>query len=107
VIIARIRDEEKDSKWRPDKSMRRAPEPSSQSRRRDTLTTEVMSPPKAQSVRGDMGSSHPCGNKMYFFKDEHVVSLFKLLQKSNRLNQRSDALKRKRRLKIPTAVYIT
>ena len=44
---------------------------------------------------------------MYFFKDEHVVSLFKLLQKSNRLNQRSDALKRKRRLKIPTAVYIT
>ena len=32
-----------------------------------------------------MASGQPRGNKLYSFKDEHVVSLFKLLQKSNRL----------------------
>jgi len=32
-----------------------------------------------------MASGQPHGNKLYSFKDEHVVSLFKLLQKSNRL----------------------
>ena len=32
-----------------------------------------------------MASGQPRGNKTYSFKDEHVVSLFKLLQKSNRL----------------------
>jgi len=46
---------------------------------------EVKSSSKAQSVRGGMTSSQPRGNKSYSFKDEHVVSLFKLLQKSNRL----------------------
>jgi len=30
-----------------------------------------------------MASGQPCVNKSYSFKDEHVVSLFKLLQKSN------------------------
>ena len=46
-IFARIRAEEKDSKTRPDKSMRHAPELSSQPRRRDTLATKVKSPSKA------------------------------------------------------------
>ena len=32
-----------------------------------------------------MASDQPRGNKSYSFKDEHVVFLFKLLQKSNRL----------------------
>jgi len=32
-----------------------------------------------------MASGQPRANKLYLFKDEHVVSLFKLLQKSNRL----------------------
>jgi len=32
-----------------------------------------------------MASGQPYGNKSYSFKDEYVVSLFKLLQKSNRL----------------------
>ena len=32
-----------------------------------------------------MAFSQPRGNKTYFFKDEHVVSLFKLLQRSNML----------------------
>ena len=84
-IITRVRAEEKDSKPRPDKSMRRAPESSSQPRRRDTLATEVKSPPKTQLVRRGMASDQPRGNKSYSFKDDHVVSLFKLLQKCNRL----------------------
>jgi len=84
-IIARVRAEEKDSKLRPDKSMQRAPEWPSQPRRRDTLATEVKSPSKTQSVRGRMAFGQACANKSYSFKDEHVVSLFKLLQKSNRL----------------------
>ena len=77
--VSRVRAEEKDSRPRPDKSIRRAPESSSQPRRRDTLATKVKSPPKPQSVRGGMDSGQPCGNKSYSFKDEHVVSLFKLL----------------------------
>ena len=32
-----------------------------------------------------MASDQPRANKLYSFKDEHVVALFKLLQKSNRL----------------------
>ena len=65
--------------------MQHTPESSSQLRRRDTLATKVKSPLKTQSVRGDMASSQSGGNKSYSVKDEHVVSLFKLLQKSNRL----------------------
>ena len=43
-IVARVRVEKKDSKLRPDKSMRRAPESFSQLRRKDTLEIEVKSP---------------------------------------------------------------
>ena len=32
-----------------------------------------------------MGPGQARANKLYSFKDEHIVSLFKLLQKSNRL----------------------
>jgi len=64
-IFARIRAEEKDCKTRPDKSMRHAPESSSQPRRRDTLATEVKSPSKAQSVKEGMASSQPCANKSF------------------------------------------
>ena len=56
-IIARVRAEEKDSKPRPDKSMQRAPESSSQPKRRDIMATEVKSPPKTQSIRGGMAPS--------------------------------------------------
>ena len=84
-IIARVSAEEKDSKLRPDKPMRCAPVSSSKSRRRDTLTTEVKSPSKTQPVRGVMPPGQARANKQYSFKDEHVVSLFKLLQKSNKL----------------------
>ena len=49
------------------------------------MALKVKSPPKTQSVRRGMASSQPHENKSYSFKDEHVVSLFKLLQKSNRL----------------------
>jgi len=84
-IVSRVRAKEKNSKLRPDKSMRRAPKSSSQTRRKDTLATEVKSPSKTQSVRGGMASGQARAIKSYSFKDEHVVSLFKLLQKSNRL----------------------
>ena len=45
----------------------------------------VKSPSKTQSVRGGMATGQPRANKLYSFKDEHVVSLFKLVQKSNKL----------------------
>ena len=77
-IVARVKAEEKNSKPRPDKSMRRAPE-SSQPKRRDTLTTKVKSPSNTQSVRGGMASGQARVNKSYSFKDEYVVSLFRLL----------------------------
>jgi len=83
-IIARVRAEEKDSKQRFNKSMRRILESCSHPRRRDTLATEVKSPPKTQSVKGGMVFRQPRENKLSF-KNEHMVSLFKLLQKSNRL----------------------
>ena len=47
-------------------------------------------------------------NKLYFFKDEHVVFLFKLLQKSNRFKlleiRRPEEVGK---TEIPTTVYIT
>jgi len=46
--------------------------------------------------------------KLYSFKDEHMVSLFKLFQKSNNSNcQRIDILNRQGRQMILTTVYIT
>ena len=84
-IIAKVRAEEKENKSRPDKPTWIAPELSPQPRRRDTLTTEVKSPSKTQSVRGGMARGQACANKLYSFKDEQMVSLFKLLQKSNKL----------------------
>ena len=84
-IVARVRAEKKTAKPRPDKSMRHTPESSSQLRRRDSLAMKVKSPSKSQSVRGGMASGQARANKSYSFKDEHMVSLFKLLQKSNKL----------------------
>jgi len=49
------------------------------------LATETKSPVKPQPTRGGGSSSQPRANKQYSFKDEHVDSLFKLLNKSNRL----------------------
>jgi len=84
-FIVRVKAEEKDGKPRADKPIRCAPESSSQPRKRDTLTTEVKSPSKTQLVRGGMAPNQAHTNKLYSFKAEHMVSLFKLLQKSNRL----------------------
>jgi len=78
-IVVRVRAEEKDSKSRSDKLMRRAPESSSQLRRRDTLAMEVKSPSKTQLAKGGVAPGQACANKLFSFKDEHVVSLFKLL----------------------------
>ena len=46
---------------------------------------EIKSPIKPQLAREGGSSSQPRANKQYSFKDEHVDSLFKLLNKSNRL----------------------
>ena len=82
-IVARVKAEE--GKPRPKKSTRRAPEASFQANRKDTLATEMKSPSKPQPVRGGSSSSQPHANKEYSFKNKHVNSLFKLLNKSNRL----------------------
>jgi len=83
-IIARIKAEE--NKPRPKKSTRRAPEVPFQSKRKDTLVIESKSPVKPQPTRGGGSSSQQRANRQYSFKDEHIDSLFKLLNKSNRLN---------------------
>ena len=49
------------------------------------MATETRSLVKPQPVKGSGSSSQPRAIKQYFFKDEHVDSLFKLLNKSNRL----------------------
>ena len=46
---------------------------------------EIKSPSKSQSARGGGAPGQARASKSYSFKDEHVVSLFKLLQKSNKL----------------------
>ena len=45
----------------------------------------MKSPSKFQPARGGSSSSQSHANKQYSFKDEHVDSLFKLLNKSYRL----------------------
>ena len=80
-IIARVRTEE--NKPRLEKSTRRASEISFQSKIKDTLVTETKSLVKSQPIRGGSSSSQPRANKQYAFKDEHVDSLFKLLNKNN------------------------
>ena len=55
-----------------------------------------------------MAFGQPRANKSYSFNNEHVVSLFKLLQKSNRLKLLE--IKRPKEVgktEIPTTVYIT
>jgi len=70
---------------RPEKSTRRMPKVSFQSKRKNTLATETKSPVKSQLTRGGSSSSQMHANKQYSFKDKNVDSLFKLLKKSNRL----------------------
>ena len=49
------------------------------------MATESTSPGKPQVTKGNAASGQARSNKQYSFKDEHVVSLFKLLYKSNKL----------------------
>ena len=49
------------------------------------MATETKSPTKPQTGRASGSSSQLRPNKQYSFKEEHVDSLFKLLNKSNRL----------------------
>jgi len=82
-IIASVRAEK--NKPRPKKLIRRTLEVSIQSKRKDTLATETKAPSKPQPARGGSSSSQPRTNKQYSFKDEHVDSLFKLLNKGSKL----------------------
>jgi len=61
------------------------PEASFQAKRKDTLATETKSPSKPQPARRGSSSIQPRTNKQYSFEDEYIDSLFKLLNKSNRL----------------------
>ena len=54
------------------------------------MATETKSPVKSQPTRGGSSSSLLHANKQYSFKDEHVDSFFKLLNKSNRLKLSED-----------------
>ena len=81
----KVKAEERENKPRSDRLTRRMLEQSSQRRRRDALATETTSSPKPQPARGGKSSNQARANWQYLFKDEHVISLFKLLQKSNRL----------------------
>jgi len=45
----------------------------------------MKSPTKPQPARGGSSLNQPRANKQYSFKDKHFDSLFKLLNKSNRL----------------------
>jgi len=49
------------------------------------LATGTKSPAKPQLVKGSGSSSQPHASKQYSFKYEHIDSLFKLLNKSNKL----------------------
>ena len=83
-IVARVKAEEKESKPRPEKSTQRTLEQSFQPKRKDTLAMETTSSVKPQPPRGGNTSGQTRVNKQYSFKDEHIVSLFKLLHKSNK-----------------------
>ena len=107
-IVARVTAKEKDNKPRHDKRTRRAPESSSQPRRRDIVATEVKSPSKPQSIRGGRALGQARANKLYSFKDEHMVSLLKLLQKSNKLKlPEVKVLKKWEKQMILATVYTT
>jgi len=84
-IVTRVKSEEKSSKPRPEKLMRRTPKQSFQLKRKDTLAIETKAPSKPQSAKGSRASGQILANKQYSFKDKHVISLFKLLHKSNKL----------------------
>ena len=60
-IIVRVKAEE--NKPRPEKSTRRMPETSLQSKRKDNLATKIKSPINPQPVRGGGSSSQPRANK--------------------------------------------
>jgi len=87
-IVARVKAEE--NKPRPEKSTRRALEASFHAKSKGTLTIETKSPSKPQPARGGSSSTQPSSNKQYSFKNEHVDLLFKLLNKSNRLEFTED-----------------
>ena len=82
--MARIKAEEGEKMRQPSLSQR-TPAQSSRSKGKETMVAETASPVKAQPARGNAAPGQIRANKQYSFRDEHVVALFKLLQKSNKL----------------------
>ena len=60
-IIARVRAEE--NKLKPERSTRRTPDASLQTKRKDNLAIDMKSPVKPQSVKESGSSSQPRANK--------------------------------------------
>ena len=82
-IVARVKAEEKESQNR--KSRCDTLQIHLLNREEETLITKVESPSKPKPERGGNSSGQVRTNKQYSFRDEHVVSFFKLLKKSNKL----------------------
>ena len=70
---------------RKSSSSQRTPAQSSRPKGKETLAADVASPTKTSSTRGNAAQGQVRANKQYSFRDEHVVALFKLLHKSNKL----------------------
>ena len=83
--MARIKAEEGEGRAKSEKPMQRTHTQSSRQKGKDTLATEVTTPAKPTPARETGISLKQRLNKQYSFKDDQVVKLFKLLQKSNKL----------------------
>lgn len=90
-IIARVG--AKESNPRSERSLRRAQDQSLKAKKKETLATKAKPSQGTQPIkgggapttRGSGPANQICPSKQYSFKDEHVDSLFKLLNKRNRL----------------------
>ena len=85
----------------------RAPESSSQLRKRESMATKIKSPSKTQLIRGGMVlANHVLTNRILL----RMSTCYLCLSYSKRVTysnfQRSDALKRWERQMIPTSIYI-
>ena len=82
-IITRVKAKEKESKLRPEKSLRHISESFFHLRMRDTLATEVKSPSKPKQARGIILQNRCESTSNILLRMS--ISLFMLLHKSNKL----------------------
>lgn len=91
-IVAIVKVETDERRPGPKRLPKQVPEQSFHDNKKKTLTVKAKhslgpQPMKrgTSSTRGDSSSNQTCPTRQYFFKDEHVESLLKLLSKSNKL----------------------